>query len=68
MKVDIEARPSIEEILNDPYFSDVSEEVPSLDPEEQKLRDFLDDLIKRLNVHVYEGKEAFEALFAEQIA
>ena len=31
------------------------------------MRDFCDDLIKRKNVQEYEGKEAFETNFTEQI-
>ena len=42
-------------------------ELPQLTPEEQKVRDFCDDLIKRSNVHEHLGREAFEAHFEEQM-
>ena len=68
LSVDPEGRPSIEDILDDPYLADCPETCPSLTEEEQKVRVFVDDLIKRANVHEFEGKEALEARFAEHIS
>lgn len=68
LNVDVEARPSIEDILADPYLQDCPESFPALSDEEQKLRVFIDDVIKRSNVHEFEGREAFEKRFAEQVS
>ena len=68
LSVDPTARPSIEEILDDAYFADCPTTCPPFNPEEQKVRDFVNDLIKRSNVHEFEGKEALEAKFAEHFA
>lgn len=68
LSVNPDARPSIEEILQDPYLIDCpTSPPPSLNPEEQKLRDFISDLIKRSNVHEFEGKEALKSKFEEHI-
>ena len=68
LNVDVEARPTIEEILADPYLQDCPESFPTLSDQEQKLRVFIDDVIKRSNVHEFEGREAFEKRFAEQVS
>ena len=59
LKLDPKERPSIEEVLEDPYFG--SKENLSLDPPklslcEQILKDFFTDLIKRHNVHELAGE------------
>ena len=64
IQVDTELRPTIDEVLADPYFHSMPAEIPQLDAEQLKLREFCDDLIKRKNVHEFDGKEAFEAHFA----
>ena len=46
----------------------MAEDPPQLNPQEQTLRDFCNDLIKRVNVHEFNGREAFEKHFDEQIA
>lgn len=67
LQVEPSARPTVEEVLGDPYFTDCPTECPELNEEEQKLRTYIDDLIKRHNVHEYDGRETFEAKYAEQI-
>ena len=67
LSVEPESRPTIEEVLADPYFIDAPEEMPSLNPEEQSLRTFINDLIKRANVHEFNGRDAFETLFTQEV-
>ena len=67
LQVDPSARPTIEELLGDAYFAECPSDCPDLNEEEQKLRTYIDDLIKRHNVHEYDGREAFEARYGEQI-
>ena len=66
LQVDTSARPTIEQILEDPYLADCPESYPELNSEQIKLRSYIDDLIKRANVHEFEGRETFETKFAEQ--
>ena len=67
LAVNPDSRPTVDEILADPYFEGTPTEMPTLNEEEQRLRSFFDDLIKRINVHEYNGRGAFETHFAEQI-
>lgn len=67
LAVNPDSRPTIEEVLEDPYFEGTPTEMPALSEEEQRLRTFIDDLIKRVNVHEFNGREAFETHFAEEI-
>ena len=66
LKVDPKERPSIEEVLEDPYFGSRENlylEPPKLSKSEQILKDFFTDLIKRHNVHELEGEQSFETHF-----
>lgn len=69
LQVDPTKRPTIEEILADPYFDGVDDiqEPPQLRDWEQIMRDFIADLITRANVHTYDGQEKFEEHFQKTI-
>ena len=64
------ARPSIADILADPYFIDIEEIVdpPSLTTQEKTIKEFCNDLITRQNVYQFDGKEKFMTHFEENFA
>ncbi len=64
LKIDPKERPSIEQILDHPYFSksiDVS-------PDDQKLREVCSDLIKRVNVFKLEDRQHLLDHLSEKLA
>ena len=68
--VDKEQRPTIEQVLQNPYFDEVRdmEEFPSDLPEFMiQLRSISDDLIARDNVHALDSKEDFQSKLDSRI-